>query len=182
MFSQCAVICRRCAFAKGDRLIEEGVRADRLYVLKGRRLRGRAQWRSCRPDRRAGCFPRRDLQRCSAPAPTASVVAIRDSTVHVARRRVRRQCEPARAHLRHRAAAGAALCSRSRPTSWISSARMPDSDTHLGADGSRCLGNLMAAQPGAAIMPGFGAQRRAGLLKRAFFHAGERDPARGLLT
>ena len=111
-------------------------------------------------------------------APTASVVAIEDSTVHVvdkASASVQRQPELtyaiARLLARRLSAVTAYLVDIKR--------QYADSNTHL-ALMDQVLANLITMQP-AAIKPGSERNDVPGLLKRPLVDAGERDPARRTL-
>lgn len=136
--------------AKGDRLIEEAVRTDRLYVLKcgafevvrnGVRIVLIAE---------PGAFLG-EIAAVLGSAPTASVVAARDSTVHVlddASASVQRRPELtyviAQLLARRLSAVTAYLVDIKR--------QYADSDTHL-ALMDQVLGNLIAMHP-SAIKPG----------------------------
>ena len=136
--------------AMGDTLIEEAVRADRLYVLKA------GAFEVVRNDVRVTVVnePGAFLGEISAvlgSAPTASVVAARDSTVSRDPRRVRVGARPPGPHLRHRAAAGPPPDRGDRLPVDIKR-QYADSNSHL-ALMDQVLGNLVAMHP-SAIKPG----------------------------
>jgi CRP-like cAMP-binding protein len=131
--------------AKGDTLIEEAVRVDQLYVLK------RGSFEVVRNGVRIviisepGAFLG-EMSAVLASAPTASVVAVEDSTVHVlddASAAVRRQPEltyaVARLLARRLSAVTAYLVDIKR--------QYADSNTHL-ALMDQVLAKLIAMEPG----------------------------------
>ncbi len=136
--------------AKGDRLIEEAVRTDRLYVLKfGAFEVVRNGIRVVQIDE-PGAFLG-EISAVLGSAPMASVVATRDSTVHVvdnASASVQGQPELIYAIAQLLARRLAAI------TAYLVDIKhqYADSNTHLGLM-DEVLGNLIAMQP-SAIAPG----------------------------
>jgi len=142
---------REMHLAKGDRLIEEGVRTDRLYVLKDGAFEVVRNGVRVVLIAEPGAFLG-EISAMLGSSPTASVVAVRDSTVHV--------LDDASASVRSRPEltyAIAQLLARrlSAVTAYLVDIKRQyaDSNTHL-ALMDQVLGDLIAMQPGAAIKPG----------------------------
>jgi CRP/FNR family transcriptional regulator, cyclic AMP receptor protein len=136
--------------AKGDRLIEEAIRTDRLYVLKSGAFEVVRNGIRIVLIAEPGAFLG-EISAVLGSAPTASVVAARDSTVHVladASAAVQRQPELAYVI--------AQLLARrlSAVTAYLVDIKRQygDSNTHL-ALMDQVLGDLIAMQP-IAFTPG----------------------------
>ncbi len=136
--------------ARGDTLVEEGVRTDRLYVLKSGAFEVVRNHVRVVLISEPGAFMG-EISAVLGSAPTATVVAARDSTVHVVdhasaavRKRPELTLAIAQLLARRLAAITAYLVDIKR--------QYADTDTHL-ALMDEVLGNLIAIQP-AAIAPG----------------------------
>jgi len=147
---------REVRVAKGETLIEEGVRADRLYVLKYGAFEVVRDGVRVVLIKEPGAFLG-EISAVLASVPTASVVATQDSAVHVvddASAAVRTQPELtyaiARLLARRLSAVTAYLVDIKR--------QHADGNTQL-ALMDQVLGNLMAMHPGAAEP---GAERKDG--------------------
>jgi CRP-like cAMP-binding protein len=146
-------ICRELpeiCLAKGDTLIDEGVRTDRLYVLKSGAFEVVRNGVRVVLINEPGAFMG-EISAVLGSAPTASVVAAQDSTVHVV--------DDASASVRRRPEltyAIAQLLARrlSAVTAYLVDIKRQyaGGDTHL-ALMDQVLGSLIAIQP-AAIEPG----------------------------
>jgi CRP-like cAMP-binding protein len=137
-------------FAKGDRLIEEAVRTDRLYVLKSGAFEVVRNGIRIVLIAEPGAFLG-EMSAVLGSAPTASVVAAQDSTVHV--------LDDASASVQRRPDLTyviAQLLARrlSAVTAYLVDIKRQyaDSDTHL-ALMDQVLGDLIAMHP-SAIKPG----------------------------
>ena len=136
--------------ATGESLIEESVRTDRLYVLKSGAFEVVRNGVRVILINEPGAFLG-EISAVLGSAPTANVVAARDSTVYVV--------DDASASVRSRPEltyAIAQLLARrlSAVTAYLVDIKRQyaDSDTHLGLM-DEVLGNLIAMHPG-AIKPG----------------------------
>jgi CRP/FNR family cyclic AMP-dependent transcriptional regulator len=132
--------------AKGESLIEEGVRTDRLYVLKSGAFEVVSNDVRIVLISEPGAFLG-EISAVLGSAPTASVLAAQDSAVHVV--------EDASASVRRRPEltyAIAQLLARrlSAVTAYLVDIKRQyaDSDTHLGLM-DQVLGSLIAIHPGA---------------------------------
>jgi CRP/FNR family transcriptional regulator, cyclic AMP receptor protein len=135
---------------KGDALIEEGVRTDRLYVLKSGAFEVVRNGIRVVMIGEPGAFMG-EISTMLGSAPTASVVAVEDSTVYVvhdASASVQRQPELTYAIAQVLASRLAAL------TAYLVDIKRQyaDSNTHL-AVMDQVLGNLSAMHPG-TVKPG----------------------------
>ena len=136
--------------AKGDSLIREAVRTDRLYVLKSGAFEVVRNGVRVVLIGEPGAFLG-EISAVLGSAPTANVVAAQDSTVHV----VDDACASVRRWPELTHAIAQLLARRlSAVTGYIVDIKRQyaDSDTHLGLM-DQVLGNLIAINP-SAIKPG----------------------------